>query len=208
VWRSLSPLSSHPNQSQHAPKCSPTMVYDDARPYPLKFGYDGGYRTGEAGYFGGPPMLTDVQARKAKAADRPYKLTDGGGLHVCVTPAGGKLWRLRYEFKPQGEAALDRSIPFGRGRRSARSRHQRKVPSPGGQGPCRREAAQAPVNASDWCHQGAAQAHRTDTISLSDQRHALRPASENAIGYLLNRAAYHHRHVPHGMARNILDRHE
>jgi hypothetical protein len=43
-------------------------------------------------------MLTDVQARKGEAADRPYKLTDGGGLHVCVTPAGGKLWRLRYEF--------------------------------------------------------------------------------------------------------------
>ena len=40
----------------------------------------------------------DVQIRKAKAADRSYKLTDGGGLHVCVTPPGGKLWRLRYEF--------------------------------------------------------------------------------------------------------------
>ena len=25
------------------------------------------------------PMLTDIQTRKAKAADRPYKLTDGGG---------------------------------------------------------------------------------------------------------------------------------
>jgi hypothetical protein len=44
-------------------------------------------------------MLTDVQIRKAKAADRPYKLTDGGGLHVYVTPAGGKLWRLRYELE-------------------------------------------------------------------------------------------------------------
>jgi hypothetical protein len=43
-------------------------------------------------------MLTDVQIGKAKAADRPHKLTDGGGLHVCVTPPGGKLWRLRYEF--------------------------------------------------------------------------------------------------------------
>jgi integrase len=31
-----------------------------------------------------------------------------------------------------------------------------------------------------------------------NQRHAHRPASENAIGYLLNRAGYHHRHVPHG----------
>ena len=44
-------------------------------------------------------MLTDVQICKAKAADKPYKLTDGGGLHVYVTPAGGRLWRLRYEFE-------------------------------------------------------------------------------------------------------------
>ena len=44
-------------------------------------------------------MLTDVQIRKAKAADRPYKLIDGCGLHVYVTAAGGKLWRLRYEFE-------------------------------------------------------------------------------------------------------------
>jgi len=44
-------------------------------------------------------VLTDVQIRKAKAADKPYKLTDGGGLHVRVTSAGGKLWRLRYEFE-------------------------------------------------------------------------------------------------------------
>jgi integrase len=29
-------------------------------------------------------------------------------------------------------------------------------------------------------------------------RSAHKPASENALGYLLNRAGYHHRHVPHG----------
>ena len=29
-------------------------------------------------------------------------------------------------------------------------------------------------------------------------RHAHRPMSENAIGYLLNRAGYHGHHVPHG----------
>jgi integrase len=29
-------------------------------------------------------------------------------------------------------------------------------------------------------------------------RHSHRPMSENAIGYLLNRAGYHGRHVPHG----------
>lgn len=31
-----------------------------------------------------------------------------------------------------------------------------------------------------------------------NDRRAHLPASENAIGYLLNRAGYHHRHVPHG----------
>jgi hypothetical protein len=44
-------------------------------------------------------MLTDAQICKAKAGKKPYKLTDGGGLHLYVTPAGGKLWRLRYEFE-------------------------------------------------------------------------------------------------------------
>jgi integrase len=42
-------------------------------------------------------VLTDLQIRKAKPAEKPFKLTDGGGLHLYVTPAGGKLWRLRYE---------------------------------------------------------------------------------------------------------------
>ena len=41
--------------------------------------------------------LTDIAIRAAKARETPYKLTDGGGLHLYVTPAGGKLWRLRYE---------------------------------------------------------------------------------------------------------------
>ncbi|MFD1330771.1 tyrosine-type recombinase/integrase [Methylopila musalis] len=42
--------------------------------------------------------LTDVQIRKAKPADKPYKLTDGGGLHLYVSIAGGKAWRYRYEI--------------------------------------------------------------------------------------------------------------
>ena len=42
-------------------------------------------------------MLTDAAARAAKPKERPYKLPDGGGLHLFVTPAGGRLWRLRYQ---------------------------------------------------------------------------------------------------------------
>lgn len=42
--------------------------------------------------------LTDAGIRNAKPRDKAYKLPDGGGLHLFVTPAGGRLWRLRYEF--------------------------------------------------------------------------------------------------------------
>src|SRR3546814_4196250 len=35
-------------------------------------------------------------------------------------------------------------------------------------------------------------------LLFPSNRHPHRPMSENAIGYLLNRAGYHGRHVPHG----------
>lgn len=35
-------------------------------------------------------------------------------------------------------------------------------------------------------------------LAFPNARHAHKPMSENAIGYLLNRAGYHHKHVPHG----------
>lgn len=43
-------------------------------------------------------MLTDVAVRKAKAGEKPFRLVDAGGLHLFVTTAGGKLWRMRYKI--------------------------------------------------------------------------------------------------------------
>lgn len=43
--------------------------------------------------------LTDVKVKAAKPQDKAYKLTDGDGLYLYVTPTGGKLWRLKYRFK-------------------------------------------------------------------------------------------------------------
>jgi Arm DNA-binding domain len=40
--------------------------------------------------------LTETRIRAAKASDKPYKLFDERGLHMLVTPQGGRLWRLRY----------------------------------------------------------------------------------------------------------------
>ncbi|MDE2561907.1 MAG: tyrosine-type recombinase/integrase [Sphingomonadales bacterium] len=40
--------------------------------------------------------LSDVAIRSAKPRAKEYKLSDGGGLYMLVTPAGGKLWRLKF----------------------------------------------------------------------------------------------------------------
>lgn len=40
--------------------------------------------------------LTDVSIRAAKPRDRLFKLSDGGGLQLWVTPDGAKRWRLAY----------------------------------------------------------------------------------------------------------------
>lgn len=42
--------------------------------------------------------LTDVQVKNAKSKQQQYKLMDGFGLYLLVTPPGGKLWRFDYRF--------------------------------------------------------------------------------------------------------------
>ncbi len=42
--------------------------------------------------------LTDIEIQKAKAGGSAYRLSDGSGLFVWITPAGGKLWRWKYRF--------------------------------------------------------------------------------------------------------------
>lgn len=43
-------------------------------------------------------MLTDTNVKAAKPAAKAFKLTDSLGMHLLITPAGGKLWRLSYRF--------------------------------------------------------------------------------------------------------------
>lgn len=42
--------------------------------------------------------LTDSRIRQAAARDSEWKLFDGKGLYLAVTPAGSKLWRLKYRL--------------------------------------------------------------------------------------------------------------
>ncbi|MBC7702986.1 MAG: integrase arm-type DNA-binding domain-containing protein [Rhodoferax sp.] len=69
--------------------------------------------------------LTDLKVRSAKKREKAYKLADGGGLYLEVTPAGAKLWRLKYrqlngkENKLHFGAYPDVSLVAARERRDA-----------------------------------------------------------------------------------------
>jgi len=43
-------------------------------------------------------LLRELEVRKAKSKSKPYKLPDGGGLHLLVKPNGAKLWQQRFIF--------------------------------------------------------------------------------------------------------------
>lgn len=42
--------------------------------------------------------LTETECRNAKPRSKPYKLTDGKGMHLLVQANGSRLWRLAYRF--------------------------------------------------------------------------------------------------------------
>ena len=42
--------------------------------------------------------LTDTKIKTSKPKAKDYKLSDGGGLYLLVTKAGGKHWKLKYKF--------------------------------------------------------------------------------------------------------------
>ena len=59
-----------------------------------------------------PPMpLNDRQIKAAKPSDtgKKTKLFDGGGLYLEVTPAGGKVFRLKYRF-----AGKEKTLTIGK----------------------------------------------------------------------------------------------
>ena len=42
--------------------------------------------------------LSDAKVRNTKPSGKPYKISDGDGLFLLVTPSGSKYWRLKYFF--------------------------------------------------------------------------------------------------------------
>jgi hypothetical protein len=52
--------------------------------------------------------LTDTQIKKSKAKEKQYKISDGGGLCLIITPKGSKYFRFDYTYNKKRK-----SISFG-----------------------------------------------------------------------------------------------
>ena len=50
--------------------------------------------------------LTDSALKALKPRDKAYKATDAKGLYVLVTPAGSKLWKVKFRNKVGAEKKL------------------------------------------------------------------------------------------------------
>ena len=52
--------------------------------------------------------LTALQISKAKSQTKQYKMHDGGGLFLIITPTGGKWWRFKYRYNGK-----EKTLSFG-----------------------------------------------------------------------------------------------
>ena len=65
----------------------------------LDGGISGGTLILGRGYFGKTTLfectmaLTDTEIKEAKPKEKPYRMSDSGGMYLWGTPSGGRLWR-------------------------------------------------------------------------------------------------------------------
>ncbi len=84
--------------------------------------------------------LSDAALRALRPREKAYKLADASGLHVLVTPAGGRLWRWKYRYQGREKQLTFGSYPEislaeARGRRDEARRVLRGGADPGAKRP-------------------------------------------------------------------------
>lgn len=123
--------------------------------------------------------LTDAAIRKAKPPAKQTKMSDARGLYLLLTPAGGKLWRLKYRYGGKEKllalgAYPDVSLQAARDKRDAARRLLAAGIDPSEQRRAKREAAGATfeIVAREWFEKFSASwspSHRITIISRLEQ---------------------------------------
>ncbi len=117
-------------------------------------------------------MLTDSKAKAAKPTEKPYKLSDSGGLFLHVQPNGSKYWRLKYRYLKK-EKLLSIGVYPGISLAAARkARDQAKEQLQQGQDPSVLKQLQ---------EQQRHQAHDNSVQAIAEEWHKLKSSSWAAI---------------------------
>ncbi|MDO8906842.1 integrase arm-type DNA-binding domain-containing protein [Hydrogenophaga sp.] len=125
-------------------------------------------------------MLTDTAIRKAKQADKAFKLSDDRGLHLLVRPTGGKLWQLRYRHEGREKTASLGSYPdVGLNEARAKRDELRKLIAQGVD----------PITAkrTEKIQRAAARAHTFESVAREWHEHWKAEKSPRHAGYVLAR---------------------
>jgi integrase len=81
-------------------------------------------------------MLTDKEIQNAKPRQSLYRLADGNGLCLEVSPSGGKLWRLRYRFDGKEKMLALGKYPAVRGAAARKKAMEAREAISEGRDPC------------------------------------------------------------------------
>ncbi len=74
--------------------------------------------------------LSDVAIKNAKPKDKPYRISDGGGMFLEVTPTGAKYWRLAYRFQGRQKLLALGVYPAVALRQAVLTRSERRARGP------------------------------------------------------------------------------
>ena len=116
-------------------------------------------------------MLTDAKLRQIKKPEKPIKITDSGGLHLFVTPAGGKLWRWRYKIDGREKLLSLGSYPDITLAQARAARDDARVTLRSGQDPAITKKL-AKLTASDRTFEALARAWHQQMLPTWTERHA------------------------------------
>ncbi len=100
--------------------------------------------------------LTDAQVRNAKPSDKQQKLFDGHGLFLLITPAGGKLWRLKYRMHGKERSLSIGAYPAISLAEARKRRDEAQAARANGQDPSQLKAERARAAAAPYTFNDAA----------------------------------------------------
>ncbi len=120
-------------------------------------------------------MLTDTQARQAKARSTPYKLADQGGLYLHVSATGSKSWRYDYRLHGKRETLTigkypDITLAEARDSHAEARRQIAKGVSPAKTKQAEKEAADDTFKAIAESWYKVLAPHRSETWRISTHR--------------------------------------